>query len=322
MRLFFAIAIFSIFCTPVGVRAQFAGIDTLSLVVSPQYPRPFETVVITPKSTQINLAASRITTTVDGVVIEESSGEKGISVTLGASGSSTNVRVSATSNGVSYSSEITLRPTDVALVIEPLTTSHPLFDGGVLVAPEGQVRLIAVTDFRTSNGSRIPPSSLSYTWRVGNRILAGESGLGRTTLTASAPVQYRTSDVSVTVSTPDDTMIGYAKTNVAPSNPKLLAYRADPLLGVDLVHALVGTIPLINNEESFVAVPFFYRTLPSMSWLLNGELSSSDSTLTVRTTDTNIGKASVSVSARGSYGEQASTAFSITFGRTTGLFNF
>lgn len=303
-------------------QAQSFGTEAISIVVSPQYPRPFQTVTITPRSTLLNLASSEITITANGAVIEKGSGERSVDVVMGAPGSSTTIRVTATQGGTSESAEVTLRPTDVSLVVEPLTTGHPLYDGGLLVAPEGMVRLVALTDFRNTNGARIPSSALSYTWRVGNRILTEESGIGRSVLTATAPVQYRTSGVSVTVSTTNETMSGYAATEVSPATSNLLVYRADPLLGIDLAHALSGTVALLGEENTFAAVPFNFTEEPNLTWAVNNAVMGNDSTLTLRAQTEGSARASVNVSATGATGESARSAFEVTFVRAQNVFGF
>lgn len=302
--------------------AQFST-EPMSIHISPQYPRPHETIIITPRSTQLTLASSEVTITANGSVIERGSGERSTEFVLGGPGSSTTIRVTAIVNGVTYSAETTLRPADVSLVVEPLTTTHPLYAGASLVAPQAPVRLVAFADFRTSTGARIPSSSLTYTWRLGNKILTQESGLGRSVLSATAPVRYRDADVSVTVMTADQTAVAYAETEVSPSSGTVRAYRTDPLLGIDLAHAILGSISLRSEEESFVAVPFHFPTPPRMSWTLNGASAGVDRTLTVRAENESSGRAQVEYRAEVDGGESGGGSFTIQFGgQNRGLFGF
>jgi hypothetical protein len=313
-----------LFSVPSSGEAQFSDMETITIGVNPQYPRPFDTVLITPRSTQINLASSEVTVTANGAVVEKGSGSRSVPVVLGGPGSSTTIRVTAVYAGQTYSTELVLRPTDVSLVLEPLTTTHPLYKGSPLVAPEGAVRIVALTDFRLSNGTRISPSSLSYVWRLGNRILTEESGIGRSVLEATAPVRYRNADVSVTVTTTDETLVGFSQTRVASASPKAPAYRTDPLLGIDLVHALSGTF-MMQAEETFEVVPFFFKEDPNVTWTINGNTASSDRELTVRAEGISAGSASVTATVSDTGGETAGTAFTVRFeGRAvnSGIFGF
>lgn len=302
--------------------AQF-GVEPVTILVSPEYPRPYDTVYITPRSTQISLAASRVTITANGSVIEEGSGERSAAVVLGGPGSSTTIKVTAVTGGVTYAAETTIRPADVALVLEPLTTSHPLYEGSPLVAPEGLVRLVALADFRNASGARISPDSLSYAWRLGNKMLTEESGIGQSTLTATAPMLYRDADVSVTVTTPDGRMAGQAHVEVSPSSPALFAYRTDPLLGIDLAHAITRATSLFQQEESFVAVPFHFSFVPRIAWILDGEPAGTNPTLTIRSDKESSGRAQVEFSARNDAGQYAGGSFDVNFGQNaSGIFKF
>lgn len=313
-------------CMPVmQAHAQLLGsTDALTISVSPQYPRPHDTVTVTPRSTSLNLAAGTVTISANGSIIEQGSGGRSASVTLGGPGSSTTIKVTAVVGGITYTSEVTLRPTDVALVLEPQTTTHPLYAGAALVAPEGNVRIVAIPDFHSSNGTRLAPSSLVYTWKLSNRILTEDSGIGRSVLTARAPARYRNADVSVTVTTKDETVVGSASISVAPASPAVYAYRSDPLLGLDFSHAISGAFALTNEEETFRAIPLNFSTAPEISWMLDGKAAGSNERLTVRTTSDNAGSASVGITALEPAGESAKTAFTVNFkARRSGtLFGF
>jgi len=304
-------------------HAQFFDTQAISIGILPEFPEPYDTVTVTPRSTQIDLVSSEVTITANGAVIEKGSGSRSATVRLGGPGSSTTIRVTAVYGGTTYASEVTLRPADVSLAVEPQTTTHPLYEGGVLVAPEGKVRLVALSDFRNASGTRIPASALSYTWRVGNKILTEESGLGRSVLLANAPVRYRNAIVSVTVTNADSSMVGFASTEIAPASPKLYAYASDPLLGIDLAHAITGTFMLRSQEETFEAVPFSFGSTPSFSWTLGGEPAGSDRALTVRSDGASAGSVIIGVSATDVRRERAATTFDVSFGTASkNLFGF
>lgn len=315
MRSLVSALLLSVAFVALPAQAQFST-EPLSLVISPQYPRPHETVLITPRSTQFSLSSAEVVITANGTVIERGSGERTAAVKLGGPGTATTVVVTATQNGAVYTAETTIRPADVALVLEPLTTSHPLYEGGSLVAAQGPVRLVAIADLRSTGGARISSGSLTYTWRLGNKILTEESGLGRSALVATAPARFRDAEVSVTVATADERVVGYSEVTVSPASPSIYAYRTDPLLGIDLAHALSGTFALRREEESFAAIPFNFSLTPQLRWTLNGADSGSDSVLTVRTDDGASGRASVQYSASldTASGGSATGAFTLTFG--------
>jgi hypothetical protein len=219
------------------------------------------------------------------------------------------------SDGSTYAKTLTIRPADVALVVEPVSTVHPFYRGGSQVGSEGSVRLVAMTDFRGAPGSRIAPSALSYTWRVGDQVLTSSSGLGRSTLIATAPVRYRDATVSVTVTNADQSIVGYATTRIAPVAPIVRIYENDPLLGPLFDRALSGAFAMTESETTFRAVPYFFAADPALSWLIGGSAGGNGPDVTVRSTGDGAGTASVSLSASDAAKHQsASSQLSVGFG--------
>ncbi len=322
MRLFALLCL--VFLFPTAAHAQFTpGVEPLVLSVSPQYPRPYDTVTVSVSSTLLDLAASDIVFYVDGKVMGE--GERKASFGLGAPGTKTSVRVEVSGDGGTTEKTLTIAPADVSLVLEPTATTHPFYRGAALPAPEGSVRLVAVTDFKTAAGASIPPESLVYNWKHGDRQLAAESGIGKNVLVATAPTRYRDARVVVTVTTKDKALVGQASVVVSAVAPVVRVYRHDPLLGIDFAHALEKTFALAGTEEAFRAVPYHFGRTPVISWKLNGADTGSDPDLTVRTTGAERGTALLGVSADGEgLFAHAERSLSLEFGGNAGnnLFNF
>lgn len=295
------------------------GVDPLTVVVSPRYPRPYQTVTITPKSTVIDLSASTIVVTVDGKEVGRGSGSQSYSVQMGGPGTRSTVRVSVSGGGSSAANETIIRPADVSLILDPISTSHAFYEGANLVAPQGRVRVIVLADLRTAPETRIPSANLTYTWKTAGRILQAESGVGKSTLIATAPVLFRDTDVSVTVSSADGTLMGEASVAISPANPKLLLYKENPLEGTTFTAALSKDYTLTDNEEAFRAVPYFFPTEPSLTWLLNGKSAGVDPLITVRTTGDRAGSATLSAEAK-QFGAfySADSSLVVHFGASTG----
>lgn len=310
---------------PLAASAQaFPGSEPLTLTLSPQYPRPYETVTVKVSSTAIDLATSEVAISVNGVIIEEGSGALSADARMGGPGSRAVIRATATENGLTYEAETTLAPSDVALVIEPVSSTHPWYEGAALVAPQGRVRIIAIPDLRASNGSRLAPETLSYTWKVGDRVLHEESGIGRSVLAAAAPVRYRDANVTVTVTNQAKTIIAQANTTIAPVDAALRMYRNDPLLGVLYDTAITDTATLSGTEETFRAVPYYFGIAPDIAWTVNGTASGTEEDVTVRVTGSGAGTANLSVSAKRPEALQsASESVRLRFGAArTGIFGF
>lgn len=292
------VAFFLVFSTP--VQAQYSTqADPLSLVVSPEYPSSYQIVTVSPRSTLLDLSASTVNVSVNGVVVQKGTGTQSTAVTVGAPGTETKVVVSVTGpDNRTYSAQTILRPADVALVIEPATTAHPFYLGLPLTAPEGRVRLIAISDMRTSASASINPSTLIYTWRLGGRILESSSGIGRSVLVATAPVRHRAADITLTVTSGDSRYVAQAKTTIDPVDPLVRLYPYDPLLGPDYDHAITGTYDLKGTEETFRAVPYFFKEAPGLSWKVGGVAQTALRDITVRSSGNGAGSSSLEVSAR------------------------
>jgi hypothetical protein len=290
------------------------------LVISPEYPRPGQEIRIAPRSNLVDLSASTVRISVNGTQIYEGSGTRAATTRVGGLGERTTVTVTVRDPaGQIYTKQQVLRPAEVSLVLEPASTMHPFYRGGGLVASEGEVRLVAIPDLRTSPGARLPASSLVYTWRLGERILTDASGVGRSTLTAQAPIRYRNADISVTVTSPDNSLVGQANTRVSAVDPVVRIYRNDPLLGPNFDAALAERFVLPDTEATFRAVGFFFAVPPSYAWTVGGRANGSDKDLTVRSVGGQ-GSARLGVSASESSSMRtADAALTVDFGADTGF---
>lgn len=298
------------------------GADPLTISVNPQYPRPYETITITPGSTLLTLAEDSVVVSVNGTVISNGSGGRSVTYRVGGPGSAAVIKVTAIESGTTYTDSLTVTPADVALITEALSSSHPLYAGASLPAPEGKIRIVALPDLRTSKGARIPASSLSYTWKVGDRLLTEQSGIGRSVLIANAPVRYRDASVSVVVSTSDESVVANAVTTVTPTGPLAYAYRDDPLLGPDFANAILAPFTMSDEEETFRAVAYHFAGAPTYTWTLNGASASSERDITVRTSKGSSGNAALAVEAVGQGTEVANTSFTVNFSaaKSIGIF--
>ncbi len=323
-RVMYGFALGACFLAVYAAHAQLGTTDPLTLSINPTYPRPYQTVTVTPESTLIDLSASSITFSVNGTVVQKSTGGESAAITIGGPGTVTTIKVTALNNGTTYTKTQVIRPADVALIVEPTSTTHPFYEGASLVGSEGRLRLIAVPDLRTSSGVQIPASSLVYTWKNGEQILQGSSGIGKSVLTATAPVRYRDSVITVTVTSQDSSVVGQASVRISPRDPVLKVYENDPLLGPLFDTALSNSITLNDTEATYRAVPYYFTSNPTLTWEVNGAASQTGKDITVRPSGNGKGTASLRVSATsGTLGQTANTTLTVGFGKTTNsIFGF
>lgn len=316
-----SVSVAGAFALPANAQISGMGADPLTLDLSPTYPAPYQTVSITPSSTSFDIAGATISVTVNGAAFYKGSGGANISVPVGGPGSTTTIVISVTSGGQTTKKTLVIHPADVALVVEPISTTHSFYKGIGLVAPEGRVRLIAIPDLRSSSGKALDPSTLQYTWKLGDQVLANESGIGKSVLNAAASARYRDSDVSVTVASPDGSIVAQSTATISPVDPLTLIYQEDPLLGPLFDTALNGSVTMVDAEDSYRGVPYYFSGTPALSWTVNGTVSGSDKDITVRSTGNGTGSAVIGFTASENAASQtANSTLSVNFGQKSAGF--
>lgn len=312
----------AVFALP--AHAQYSTEEApLSLILSTSYPKPYSTVTVTPRSTLVDLISSEVTITANGTVIQKGSGSQGAAVQVGGPGEVTTIGLSVKdAAGKTYTTKLTIRPADVALVIEPVSTTHPFYAGLPLLAPEARVRLVAVPDLRKDAKTALDPKTLVYTWKLGERVLESASGIGRSVLVATAPVQHRYADITVTVTSPDQSLVAQTKTSITPADPLVRIYGDDPLKGPDFDNAISGTYTLSSAEATFRAVPYYFRSAPTLEWSVNNTAQGAQRTITVRPTGAGTGSAPLDIRANLSEALQnASDRITLKFGGSNSPFS-
>ena len=294
--------------------------DPLTLDIQPQYPSPYQTITVTPSSTTFDITSAAITALVNGKAFYKGIGNTGINIQLGGPGTVTTISITAVAGGQTYAKKITLEPATVALVVEPVSSTHPFYSGGSLVAPEGPVHVVAIPDFRTSTGASIDPSTLTYNWSLGDQALDSASGIGQSVLEATAPQKYRDAALSVTVTSPDNTMVAKAETTISPVDPTTQIYRDDPLLGPLYDNALSNSYTMTGTEDTYLGVPYYFSKPPALDWTVNGTDSGTDPNITVRATGNGTGTAQIAFTANDTSSSiTANSTLSVLFGKKGSL---
>lgn len=321
LNLLIGIAVF----LPMLASAQGVGmVDPIVLSVDPQYPVPYSQIVVTPSSGVYDLPSSIFVLAVNGKEIYRGNA-KSVPVMLSAAGTPISIKGTLISNGASDSETITVRPQDVSLVAEPVSSAPVLYPGKPLVPLQGTVRIVAVANLRSGSGIQSSPNTLSYTWTVGGATIASISGIGKNSVVVESPLEYRPGTVAVAVSTQDGSLVGGASLVLSAKEPVVRLYENDSLLGIRFDHALGGSYNLSAAEESLFGVPYSFpvsNEAPALEWFLNGISAQIGPSITLRPTGTGKGSASVSLSAGTSDGPKTTANLSVIFGagQSTNIF--
>lgn len=321
--LFAVFALLSL-AAPSFVYGQMLGApeDTnpFTISVSPQYPRPYSQSVVSVTSSTINLVNATVIVTLGGKEIYRGNAAP-VSIPLGGAGSVANIGVTAIADGNTFVRSVSIQPQDVVLVPEPLSSAPILYKGKPLVPEDGDVRVVAVANLRNSGGSRVAPSSLSYSWTVDGARIGSSSGIGKSALVVASPLLYRSRTVSVDVTSGDGALVGGSSLSLSPSQPIVRVYRSDPLLGIRFEQALGGPYEIEGSEDAFYAAPFSFSTAlgaPSIEWFLNSKPVQTGPLITVRPSGESRGSASLS-SVVSAGAAKASVVLPLSFG--SGGFN-
>lgn len=313
---FTALLIGMLLLIPAPILAQgFSPTDAVTILINPQHPKPYQTMTVSVRSTILNLTNSTVVISANGAEVERGSGAIVGYVRAGGPGERTTIRATVTNNGQTYTKELSVRPADVSLIVEPLSTVHPFYKGMGLIPSEGRIRLVAIPDVRTAPSATIAPENLVYTWRRDSQILTQHSGIGRSSMDAIAPIRYRDVIVSVTVTTQDSAVVAYAETLVTPVDPVVRIYRFDPLLGPLFDWAYSGAITIQSEEETFRAVPYYFASAPAIAWTVNANEGGRTTDITVRPTGSGAGSALLTARATGpGLFQKGESAFTVRFG--------
>jgi hypothetical protein len=290
-----------------AVAQSIPGIqDPIVVRVIPTNPRANEPVFIDIQSYSTDLDTALITWSVDGKQQASKVGLKEFSLMAGPLGSTKTVDVSIGTLGSGVlSTTVIIRPADVGLLWEADTYTPPFYQGKALHSYNGSFKVIALPELYASNGTKIDPKELIYTWKKNNEVQGSASGYGRNTFIGSQTSYLREGeDISVEVSAPRENVVASNSILVVPTIPEILFYENSPLYGIMYEKTLRNNFKLTNEELSIVAEPMSFsvstRNSPSLTydWTINRSALSTfknKSEITLRRTNDQAGRANIEV---------------------------
>jgi hypothetical protein len=327
MRFGLFITLIIVFILPVAVGAQSLGElggisgEPFSVSVSPQYPAPYSKATVSLFSGSADLTNATIAVIAGEKEIYRGS-SRPFSVQLGKAGSALIVKIIVSYGGASYTRELSIRPQDVVLVAEPISSSPPLYEGKPSVPLDGGVRIVAVANLKDSNGRSSGQSSYSYLWAVDGTKIINSSGIGKSTIIVASPLQYRSRSVSVVVTDPAKELVGGANISLSAIEPSVRIYERDPLLGILYEHSISGSYSIKGAEATLYAAPFSFPTTsgsPLVQWFLNGNLAQTNNFVTLRPSGDGRGNASLSLSVSAGDYSRTTAELSVSFGEQSGF---
>lgn len=250
------------------------------LSLSPQYPAPYENVVIRAEHFLVDLDRAMITWTVNGNVVQEGIGQDNISISAGGAGETLSVTVTAEDpTGEVGTGEISFTPADIDIIWEAHTYTPPFYKGKALNTSESRITLEAIPYFKDVSGNVIPSSNILFEWSTEKGTDSQASGLGRTSYELNSDRVQTNKTITVTARTFDDTQYAQDRRVFISEVPEVYVYEQHPLLGVLFNRALTDTFLIREDapEITLRAIPYFFSTSaggnPGMqyNWIVDGQ---------------------------------------------------
>lgn len=257
---------------PAFAQVNFGGTSALTISVNPAYPGPNSMVTLTAESPLLDLAGSDIEWSVNGA---SSGSGQSIQVPLGALGQETDVSVSVTGESGSDSATATLVPTSIDLLSEANSYVPPFYLGRAVPGSGSSIRVMAMPHFANTDGSLVPSSDISFTWKLNGAVQAAQSGLGASSAVFPAATLYDSDDIDVTAVASGSSLSGETSITIRTLPPQLVLYEDNPLFGVMYQSAIPQSSVADESEDSFAAVPYFANVssandpLLSYQWTVN-----------------------------------------------------
>lgn len=264
----------SIFLFFIIAKAQ--SNDALFIQISPEIPGANEDITASISSPSLNLDIANISWSIDGKKVSSSLGQKSISFKTGDIGDITTINATASLGNTVLKATATINPSEVDLLWEAVDVyTPPFYKGKSLPTSESSIKITVIPNVFRSNGTAYKLSDLSYKWSRNYEILGSMSGKGIGILSFKNNYLKREEIIGVETRNTTGTKTGKGEVRIIITDPKILFYEKNPLLGVMYNKSLFNTANLPNEELSLVAEPYFISPINKNSsqikykWALN-----------------------------------------------------
>lgn len=261
---------------------------------SPKNPGPNEEVSVSLWSGNFNVDTAEIGWKVNGSPKDAGVGRKNFTFTTGNIGQITRVEVLIAPDGMSpFSRTFTFNPGSVDILWQAHTYTPPFYLGKSKMSKEATLTVTAIPTIIGSNGRRIDPNSLLYTWKVNDKTFPEMSGRGVFSITTKGRKLYDNDIIEVEVSDSSKTIYTKKRIEIPSSRVELAFYELNPLYGeISQNNLAKNRFTLSESEVTVIAEPFFApltrgRLFPAVDyeWAVNGAKINQDlasATITLR----------------------------------------
>jgi hypothetical protein len=266
--------LFSLFLLLLSCAAHAQSIpgitDPIIFKVSPEFPKPNSEATIEAQSYSTDLDRATFTWYVNGKSFRKGTGLKSITIPTGPSGAKVSVSADIVTTDIgTISYETAWRSADVSLAWQTDGYIPPFYKGKALESYGSAFIVSAIPEFLSSNGRRLDPKTLVYTWKKNNTVDPQQSGRGNDRYIGNQSSFVRGGDtISVEVSTDDRGMSASNSVTLSPLSPEVLFYENSPLYGLRSERALSSPFYLSVEELALKAEPYYVSVGRELSDLL------------------------------------------------------
>ena len=233
--------------------------EPITLESFPQFPAPDDTVEVTVSSFNTDLDRANISWTVNGKSVQKGTGVAAIKVPAGKAGNLTTVTVTVETKDIgSLTADLSWRPADVVLLWKTDGYVPPFYKGKAVELYGSSFEVSALPEFYSTNGTRLDPKTLLYTWKKNGTVDPGQSGYGKMTFSGSQTSYVRGGDdISVEVKDQSGTMGASKRVTLSPKTADVVLYENDPIQGILYGKSISGNLNLESEEISIHAEPYY-----------------------------------------------------------------
>src|SRR3990172_6069368 len=256
---FLLIAIFLSLGIYLPALAQARDSD-ISVLINPESPAPLENVDLSVSSFAVDLDKAQISWRLNGQLVLSRIGVKSFSFRTEEAGTPTTIDISIAVAGLpGLNKRVIIQPGEVDLLWEAVDSYvPPFYRGKALPSSEGEIKVTAIPNIVTPTGIKLTDDAFSYNWKRNFNVDQGLSGYGKKSYSFKNSYLEGVEDISVSVSSVLGNYSAGGKTSITPTNPKIIFYEKDPVLGIKYGEAITGGFTLRKNAMTITALPYFF----------------------------------------------------------------
>ncbi len=256
--LFVFIFCFTFFNFTKETKAQLRDGD-VNMSVFPNLPQKNQDIKATLQSFVFDLNKSSILWTVNGEEKLFGIGKKEFSFNTGEMPNGLTIQAQiGTAEGQSITKTLFISPSELDIIWEAYDTyKPPFYKGKAFVSKEGSFKVVAMPNIKTA-GRSTSPKNLSYSWKKDGVNQGSLSGWGKSSFVFKNTYLDQSNRIDVAVSNLTGETRGTRSITLSPSNPKILFYENDPVLGVKYENTIKNNTLISKNGIIIKAEPYFF----------------------------------------------------------------